>query len=144
MKLVLDSNVLISALMKDSVSREILLLPFLEFLLPEYALEEIKKHKDLISQRSALRDDEIDVILGLLLNSITVVPSSKIRKFLSQAKKAIGHIDERDIPFVALAYSMPNDGIWTNDKHFDKLKGIPIWKTNKLFQYLQKPPKQLI
>ncbi len=41
MRLVLDTNILIAALIKDSLTREILLFPGFEFLLPEYALEEI-------------------------------------------------------------------------------------------------------
>jgi predicted nucleic acid-binding protein len=40
MRLVIDTSVLISSLTKDSVTREILLLPFMKFYLPEYALEE--------------------------------------------------------------------------------------------------------
>lgn len=46
MKLVIDTNVLISALLKNSVTREILLFPSLEFLLPEYALEEARGSLD--------------------------------------------------------------------------------------------------
>lgn len=37
MRLVLDTNILIAALIKDSLTRALLLSPDLEFLLPEYA-----------------------------------------------------------------------------------------------------------
>jgi predicted nucleic acid-binding protein len=46
MRLVIDTCILISALLKDSVTREILLFSSLEFLLPEHALEELENHKD--------------------------------------------------------------------------------------------------
>lgn len=44
MRLVIDTGILISALLKDSVTREILLFSLIEFLIPEYAFEEFEKH----------------------------------------------------------------------------------------------------
>ncbi|MFQ6062362.1 MAG: hypothetical protein ACE5J9_04210 [Methanosarcinales archaeon] len=32
--------------------------------------------------------------------------------------------------------SLPNDGIWTADKHFFKQKVIRIWKTEELIKFL--------
>jgi len=43
MRLVLDTNILIAALIKDSLTRNILFLPDFEFLVPEYALEEVNR-----------------------------------------------------------------------------------------------------
>lgn len=45
MRLVLDTNILIAALIKDSVTRRILLLPDLEFSLPAFALDELARHR---------------------------------------------------------------------------------------------------
>lgn len=138
MKLVIDTNVIISALLKKSVTREILLFPSLEFVLPEYALEEIEAHKESISRRSGLSIEEIDVILSILLENITIVPAAEIKPFLAKADKIIGHIDPFDIPFVALSLSVENDGIWSNDKHFENLKGIKVWKTADLCDVIGK------
>ncbi len=41
MRLVLDTNILIAALIKDSLTRKFFFLPDLELLLPEYALEKV-------------------------------------------------------------------------------------------------------
>jgi predicted nucleic acid-binding protein len=60
MRLVINTSILISSLIKDSLTREILLLPFMRFYLPEYALEEIEVHKMKISRLSGLSIDEID------------------------------------------------------------------------------------
>ena len=51
MILILNTSILISSLIKDSVTRQILLLPSMKFYLPEYALEEIEAHKMKISLR---------------------------------------------------------------------------------------------
>jgi len=103
MRLVIDTGILISALLKDSVTREILLFSSLEFLLPEHALEELENHKDTISARSGLSKDEIDIVLSMLMDRITIISASKIKPHMEEAYKIIGNIDPFDTPFVALA-----------------------------------------
>ena len=138
MRIVVDTNILISSLIKDSITREILLLPYMDFYLPEFALEEVEAHKVKISKLSGLSSDEIDFFLDLLLENISIVPAQKIRPYLKEAEKIIGDIDPGDIPFIALALAVDNDGIWTNDKHFRKVKKIKIWNTPELLAYLKR------
>lgn len=137
MRLVLDTNILIAALIKDSLSREILFLPGFDFLLPEYALEEVNRHRTKIARHSGLRLEEIDLLLSLLLESVTVVPMGRIVPHLKAAEALIGAIDPGDVPFVALALAMENDGIWSNDRAFEHLPGIRLWKTSDIKAYLQ-------
>mgnify|MGYP001134305648 FL=1 len=59
MKLVIDTSVLIAALMKDSAVRELLLNPFFEFYVPEYCIEEIERHVSEISERSGLSVENV-------------------------------------------------------------------------------------
>ena len=138
MRIVVDTNILISSLIKDSITREILLLPYMDFYLPEFALEEVEAHKTKICKLSGLSRDEIDFFLDLLLENISIVPAQTIRPYLKEAEKIIGDIDPGDIPFVALALAVDNDGIWTNDKHFRKVKKIKIWNTPELLAYLKR------
>jgi predicted nucleic acid-binding protein len=138
MILILNTSILISSLIKDSVTRQILLLPSMKFYLPEYALEEIEAHKMKISRLSRLSADEIDILLNLLLENISIIPSQTIQPYLSEAEVMIGRIDPNDIPFLALALATQNDGIWSNDRHFEAIKQIKIWKTSDLLKYLKK------
>lgn len=137
MRLIIDTGILISALLRDSVTREILLFSSLEFLLPEYALEELEKHKEGISTRSSLSIEEIDIVLSVLIDNIIIIPASKIKPYIENAYKIMGNIDLFDVPFVALALAIENDGIWSNDKHFEKLKDIKVWKTSDLLNFLK-------
>lgn len=136
MRLVIDTNILISALIKDSVTRELLLFSSREFLLPEYALEEVEAHKSNISKGSCLNENEIDIVLSILLENITIVPASEIKPYLKKAQEIIGSIDPLDVPFVALA--VENDGIWSNDRHFKSIKGVKVWKTSNLLKLMGK------
>ena len=139
MRLVVDTSILISSLIKQSVTREILLLPFMKFYLPEHALEEMEIHKTKINRLSGLSFDEIDILLNSLLDNISIVPAQTIRPYLKKAERIIGGIDPGDIPFVALALAVENDGIWSNDKHFKAIKQIKVWKTSDLLIHLKRP-----
>ena len=138
MILILNTSILISSLIKDSVTRQILLLPSMKFYLPEYALEETEAHKIKISRLSRLSTDEIDILLNLLLENISIISSRTIQPYLSEAEVIIGRIDPNDIPFLALALATENDGIWSNDRHFEAIKQIKIWKTSDLLRYLKR------
>ena len=137
MRLVIDTGILISALLKDSATREILLLSQIEFLLPEYAIEEFERHKDKISKRSGLSIGDIDVLMTLLTENITIVSAFKIKPYMEKAYKMMGGTDPFDVPFVALTLATDNNGIWSNDKHFENLKGIKVWKTSDVFSFIQ-------
>lgn len=135
MRLVLDTNVLIASLIKDSVTRAILLLPDFEYLLPEFALEEITRHRPKIARLSGLASEELDLLLSILLEAVFVVPMERIVPHLAAAEKLIGASDPDDVPFVALALAEDNDGIWSNDHAFEGLPGIKVWKTTELKVY---------
>lgn len=138
MKLIVDTNILIASLLKDSTTRKIVLSSVLDLYIPEYLSEEIIKHKHYISKRSNLSEDEIEILLSLLLGSMTIISSSEINKHIEKAKETIGKVDERDVLFVALAYTIPNNGIWTDDKHFEVIEDINIWKTKNVIAYIRK------
>ena len=137
MKLVIDSSVLIAALMKDSAVRELLLNPFFEFYVPEHCIEEIERHVGEISERSGLSAENVYLLLGVLFVSVQVVPAEEIMGKMGKAEKIMGEIDAGDVPFVALALSFPNDGIWTEDKHFLKQNIVKIWLTRDLLKLIR-------
>jgi len=135
-KLVVDTSVLIAALMRKSTVRKLFLNPLFEFYVPEYCIEEIEGHVDEISKRSGLSVESVYLLLGVLLASVQVVPADRIVKKYEEAEKIMGKIDRGDVPFVALALSFPNDGIWTEDKHFLKQDRVKVWRTKDLLKLL--------
>ncbi len=137
MRLVLDTNILIAALIKDSLTRAILFLPEFEFLLPEHGLEEVRRHRLKILRHARLKSEELDLLLSLLLESVTVVPKDRIAPHVKAAEALIGAIDPNDVPFAALALAEENDGIWSNDQAFDHLPSIKRWTTSDIKQYLR-------
>ena len=136
MRIIVNTSILISALLKESTTRKILLSSDIEFYLPEYSLEEIKRHIKMLCEKSGLSTDELEMLLAIISSKISIVSASKIVEHLDEADRIIGDIDKKDIPFIALALSIPNDGIWTNDKHFEKQSVIRVWKTDELLNLL--------
>jgi predicted nucleic acid-binding protein len=136
MKLVVDTNILIVALIRDSLTRTILLHPYFEFFIPEYALVELQKYINLISEKSGLEPERIEVLLSLITQNITVVPREELIEAFSWAEELIGDVDKKDIPFLALATVIKADGIWTMDKHFYSQDKVKIWKTEDLQMYM--------
>ncbi len=71
-------------------------------------------------------------MFGLLIESIEVVHREKYAHKMEEAEEIIGEVDEKDVPFVALALSVPNDGIWSDDEHFKKQGAIRTWSTTEI------------
>ena len=133
----MDTNILIAALVRDSLTRSILLNPNLELFTPEYVLVEIQRHTELISKKSGLDPNHIELVFSLLTQEITVVPQEEIAEALPWAEELIGDIDKKDVPFLALAAAIKADGIWTMDKHFRSQNEVEIWTTEDLKEHLK-------
>jgi len=137
MILIVDTNILISALIKDSTIRRLLFYPNFEFYTSEQVLIEVNRHIPLISKKASVPLEEVYMLFFFLLSYVTIVPFSKFVHKFDEAHKIMRTIDEKDTTFVALALATPNDGIWTEDKHFQKKENIKVWRTKDLVKYLK-------
>jgi len=136
MRIIVDTNRIIAALIKHGLSRNILLSANLELHTIDYVLEEVKKYLDYVGIKSNLNKDEVKTILALAMENIAIVPSEKIRLKIGKAREIMREIDISDSPIIACALSIKNDGIWTEDKHFEKQNLIKVWKTKDLLAYV--------
>jgi predicted nucleic acid-binding protein len=135
-RLVVDTSILIAGLLKPSKVQRILLDPILELYLPEHALAEVLRHAPMMRQRAKLSSEAFDLLMALLTSQLEIVPEAKLRPWLSRAQDAIGHRDPGDVPFVAAAYAIPCDGIWSDDADFQEVHDIPVWTTIRLLKHL--------
>lgn len=124
--MIVDTNEVISSLIKDSFRREILLNPKHRFYTPGFTLDEIDEHLDEIVGKTSLSKENVKQLLDKLLENISVVEMEEYMGKLKDAQEIIGGIDEDDVPFIALALSVQNDGIWSGDDHFLKQDRVKI------------------
>ena len=115
MKLVIDANIIISAIIKDSVTRKIITDSKIEFYSPGKVIEEVLKHSGLIAKKAGLTNEEVLSFFKILMDNIRVVPENEYRDNISEAFSIARNFDEKDTPFIALALKL-NIPIWTNDR----------------------------
>ncbi len=136
MKLIIDTNIFFSGLIKDSITRKILLNPKFEFYVPEYFLSELNKYIPEIMKKAKLKNEELEKLINFFLEKIHLVPINEYKENLEKATEIFGIIDKKDIAFIALALSIKNDGIWSNDKDFDQQTEIKVFTTNEIMTLL--------
>ncbi len=136
MKLVIDSNIIFSAFIRDSKARRLIFSPVLELLTPEFTLDEIKKYESLICEKGNLTSLEFQLLLVLLFEKITLIPNEGYEDKISEAQGLIKDID--DVAFLALALATKSAGIWSEDKGFNEQGKVRSWTTTellKLYEY---------
>ncbi|MHA2112241.1 MAG: putative toxin-antitoxin system toxin component, PIN family [Candidatus Hodarchaeales archaeon] len=132
MKLVIDTNIIISAIIREGLTRKMLLFPGIKLVTPEITFNEIENHIGIISTKSKLSKDDIQQILDVLNKNIETIPESRWWTHYTKAEKLIGKKDPKDVPFIAVAFALTVDGIWSNDRDFDSQSLFKVWKTAEL------------
>ncbi len=139
---IIDTNVLISALIKKGLTREILTDFNINFIFPEQGLEEIYFYKSEIIRKAKINEREFDVLLLRLLKYIRLIPTEIFVDFREEANKIMNKIDKDDIIFIACALAF-DCSIWSDDKHFKKQKEIKVFTTKDILEnYFKKNEKE--
>ena len=136
MKLVIDSNRIIAALVRDSYSRKIILHGDLELLAIDISHKDIQKYKNDILSKAKITQGQFDSIFEKLNEKLIKLDDSIIEGKMKQAKEIMDKVDKDDTPFIAAALATKTD-IWSDDKHFGKQNRIKIWKTKDLSAHLK-------
>jgi predicted nucleic acid-binding protein len=74
MKLVIDANVVISALIADSKTRELIVTLEPDLLTPAFVHDEIENYEELIVEKSGMGPDRVAQFINLLFQYIEVIP----------------------------------------------------------------------
>jgi len=77
MKIVIDSNRVIAALIKDSTTREILFDRNFEFFAPENIQNEIIRYKEEIIDKAGIGQEEFEILFSLIFEYIDIVPQAE-------------------------------------------------------------------
>ncbi|KHO54924.1 MAG: Nucleotide-binding protein, PIN protein [archaeon GW2011_AR19] len=133
--LVIDTNIFMSGLIKKGLTRKIITNSKINFLFPEFELEEIYNHKKEIIKKAGYSEKEFYVLLLRLLKYVRIIPTDVVVDYKKQAYEIIGNIDEDDVIFIATALAF-NCPIWSDDKHFQKQNVVKIFKTSEFFYFI--------
>jgi len=138
MIIVIDTNILISALIKDSITRRLIVSSGMNFCYPEISLHEIRKHKKLIMEKSGLSEKELGSLLERVLEYIVLIPTEVITEHIGEARSVMLKIDPKDVVFIATALSFKNSIIWSDDKDFERQNAIKVITTKQFAKMFEK------
>ncbi|PHQ47067.1 DNA-binding protein [Halorubrum sp. C3] len=128
MKLVVDANVVISALIADSKTRELIVTLEPDLLTPEFVYEEIENYTELIVEKSGMNPERVAKFVDLLFQYIEVAPASKFYPYIEEADAAIGETDPDDVLYAACALA-GDAAIWSDDNDFDEQDVVEVYST---------------
>ena len=134
MELVIDANVVISAMISTSGRTcDLLFVDGLRLSAPEFLLVELKKHREDILEKSKLSAPEFDLALSLISSRIRLIPFSEFDRFISKAKEISP--DPDDTEYLALALKL-SCAVWSNDKLLKKQDLVKVINTSELLDML--------
>lgn len=137
MLLVVDANVVISALVAKGVSYRVFLLNSLlkkfDFIAPEFLWREVEKHRETLLEETKLPPGEFDEMLDFLKEEIVIVPAKDFIGFLPGAEKVSP--DPKDKQYFALAIAF-NCGIFSGDLKLKEQSGVKIYSPSELLEVL--------
>lgn len=138
-RLVIDTNILLSALLKDKTfTAKLLKSEFFDIYYPEDGLKEIEYYKKYIysKRKKILQRQSFEYALKFLLESVHVIPSELYANRMNYAHEVMKGIDDKDTPFLALALQL-NCAVWSNDKHFKQQGVADSYTTSEVVELLK-------
>lgn len=131
--MVVDANVVISALVADSKTRELVVTLKPELLTPEVIHGEIGNHEALIVEKSGMDAGRLQQFIDLLFRYVETVPASEFYPYIEEAEEAIGDADPDDVLYVACALAR-EAGVWSDDSDFDEQDLVPVFTTGEVVE----------
>ncbi len=135
MIVVVDTNIIIAALVRNSKTRKALISGKIKFVSPDFVKEELQTHESSIVSKSGLSREEFSLILALLLEEIEIIPYKEYKDKIPVAKRIMSD-DPKDVAYVACYRALGCDAVWTNDKDYYGKQGISTLDTKRILSLL--------
>lgn len=120
MKLVVDTNIVFSALLNSSGNIAKILLSSndsVELYSCEFLKDELNAHHKKIQKYTKLSMSQINELINLVCSNIIFIDERLLpTSSLKSGYDLVGDIDEKDLPFVAMSIHF-KAFLWTGDKH---------------------------
>jgi len=137
-RIVVDTSVLVAALLKSARVRQVYLAFFAtEWLIPSMARAEAEVHLPKIAAATKRTVEETREALELLLDRAALIELSADDPEYALAKELIGRRDPSDVDFVAACLKSGALGIWSLDNDFDGIDGVPRFTTAGVAKLLE-------
>ncbi len=129
MDVVVDTNVLVSAMLRNGLNRRLVFSNQLTLFSPLYFLAEFSERQDEYLVKAERDRSVFQALLHRICARVTIVPASELNTFRAEALAVCPH--HKDWPFFAVAL-MTNCGIWTHESRLKDQNSVPVYSTADL------------
>lgn len=128
--LIVDANIIISEALAYVKNNKSFLLNlskslFLKLLAPSWLKQELERKIPEVSRQNEIDENKLRSVVSMLSEKISIVEVNEMAYQIAFAK--IGQRDEKDVPYVALYFSVKSHGILTKDKDITDIQEIKTW-----------------
>ena len=136
MRLIVDANILFSALIKDSSTAKILVDDKFKLYAPEFLFEEFAKYEDYILKKTNRTKENFEAFYNFLKQKILIIPKKEIDPYVNKAKEISP--DPKDTVYLALSLAI-DTVFWSNDKDLkEKQDLVKILTTEEIIKTLSR------
>jgi len=123
MNIILDSNALFSALIKNSTKRKLIFI-------------EIEKYKEYLLEKSKMKTEEFNDLLQLMLEKVLIIPNEILDKYINEAWELIKEHSPEDVIFIACGLAYENSILWSDDKKLKRQNKVKILNTKEIINII--------
>ncbi|HLD03127.1 MAG TPA: putative toxin-antitoxin system toxin component, PIN family [Candidatus Nanoarchaeia archaeon] len=130
MEVVVDANILISALIKDGYTRKLLFDRKFVFYAPSFLLEEATKYMPYICMKTGLSENDLRAMLDLIVSlRINIVDDNEIEDIVPSALSISP--DPNDALYFAVAMKL-NCCLLSNDKKLKNQNRVKVYSAEEI------------
>lgn len=133
---VVDTNIILSAAISDSKTRELVVNLDQQLVAPEAIHTEIRNYRDLIKEKSGLNQEKLDTLLDTLFKYIKIIPDKEIKEEIESAEEELEDVDKDDAVFLAAALTT-NGVIWSDDKDLQEQDQVTVYTTSEIIEQVE-------
>ena len=134
MRIVIDSNRIVAALLKDSTTRSILFNNKFDFIAPAFAKEEVEKHRNEFIKRVGMIPQDFKILVSLIFESVALIHKEDYDPVMMGLKSEIS--DPQDVPYLACCIATHAVGIWSHDPHLKEQARVRIFTNQDMLRLI--------
>jgi predicted nucleic acid-binding protein len=131
---VIDSNVLFSALIRDSITRKIILEYDGKFIFPSFVIQEMEKHKKMLLSKSGMQAVELESLLSVIFSKVQIINDSDLKPYKEKALELGTQTDPDDAIFFACALAHHKSIIWSNEIVLKEQSRVRVLNTKEIIK----------
>lgn len=135
MRLVVDTNVVFAAMLREGTTRRLFAHPALSLAAPGSLASEIEVHWPELAERASGSEEDLRLVWAQLRGAIREFPLGAFLHDLTTAERVLAGIDAEDAPLLALAHAL-GCPLWTQDKRLRRQSWVEVLDTADLLDRL--------